>query len=176
MHRSIARLTSNGLAQRAIAPVRARCISFPIIRTPVPYRDFSKTSTLLKKKDKAKAPPPSESPSKSSANAEDLFDLSQLETGITTAVTRLKDDLSKLRAGGRFNTASLEGLKVQLGKESHDSFRLRDLAQVVPKGGRLVTLLVAEEEVRLNTIEPFVVPRIWLTLFDGSMSNQSTPQ
>jgi hypothetical protein len=62
----------------------------------------------------------------------------------------LKDDLSKLRAGGRFNTATLEGLKVQLSKDIADSFKLGDLAQVVPKGGRMVTILAAEEEVSLT--------------------------
>ncbi|KAJ5915348.1 hypothetical protein N7466_011281 [Penicillium verhagenii] len=77
---------------------------------------------------------------------EDPSDLSQLQVGISTAVARLKDDLSKLRAGGRFNTASLEGLKVQLSKDSHEFVKLRDLAQVVPKGGRMVTILIAEEE------------------------------
>jgi ribosome recycling factor len=59
----------------------------------------------------------------------------------------LKDDLSKLRAGGRFNTATLEGLKVQLSTDIQDSVKLGDLAQVVPKGGRMVTILVAEEDV-----------------------------
>lgn len=73
--------------------------------------------------------------------------MSQLHSGIAAAASRLKDELSKLRAGGRFNTALIEGLKVQLGKETPDMIRLRDLAQVVPKGGRLVAVLVAEEEV-----------------------------
>lgn len=114
---------------------------------PLNRRNFANSPARYKKKEKAKktsAPEPEESVSNST---EDPFDLSQLHDGISAAVTRLKDDLSKLRAGGRFNTAVLESLKVQLSKDSKDSVKLGDLAQVVPKGGRMVTLLAAEEDV-----------------------------
>lgn len=111
-------------------------------------RGFANSPILYKKKDKGKkAPTTSDSQPSPVATSEDPFDLSQLQTGISAAASRLKDDLSKLRAGGRFNTATLEGLKVQLSKESHESVKLGDLAQVVPKGGRMVTVLAAEEEV-----------------------------
>jgi hypothetical protein len=130
----------------------------PHLTTPQSHlhqRTFANSPTLYKKKDKgSKKAPTSSSDSQSSPAATgsegqgpDPFDLSHLQTGISTAVSRLKDDLSKLRAGGRFNTATLEGLKVQLSKDSADSFKLGDLAQVVPKGGRMVTILAAEEEV-----------------------------
>jgi ribosome recycling factor len=102
---------------------------------------------LYKKKDKTKNAPAPDPVSSSAAASEDPFDLSKLQTGIATAISRLKDDLSKLRAGGRFNTASLESLKVQLSKDGQDSVKLGDLAQVVPKGGRMVTVLATEEEV-----------------------------
>ncbi|KAJ5752362.1 hypothetical protein N7520_009279 [Penicillium odoratum] len=108
-------------------------------------RSFTCSPTLSKKKDKAKKTSDTATASNPVAS-EDPSDLSQLQTGISNAVARLKDDLSKLRAGGRFNTASLEGLKVQLSKDGHESVKLRDLAQVVPKGGRMVTILVSEEE------------------------------
>jgi ribosome recycling factor len=114
---------------------------------PLNKRNFANSPALYKKKDKAKkgsAPEPEESVS---TPTEDPFDFSQLHDGISAAVTRLKDDLSKLRAGGRFNTAVLEGLKVQLSKDSKHPVKLGDLAQVVPKGGRMVTLLAAEEDV-----------------------------
>lgn len=111
-------------------------------------RTFVSSPALYKKKDKAKQTTPQ--PDRDvNAKSEDPFDLSQLESGISTAVSRLKDDLSKLRAGGRFNTTSLETLKVSLSKDSHDNVRLGDLAQIVPKGGRMVTILVAEEEVSM---------------------------
>ncbi|KAJ5449701.1 uncharacterized protein N7458_006150 [Penicillium daleae] len=110
-------------------------------------RNFANSPALYKKKEKAtKKVSHSDVESSAADAAEDPFDLSPLHSGISTAISRLKDDLSKLRAGGRFNTATLEGLKVQLGKDSQDSVKLGDLAQVVPKGGRMVTILVAEEE------------------------------
>lgn len=114
---------------------------------PLNKRNFANSPALYKKKDKAKkgsAPEPEESVITST---DDPFDLSQLQNGISAAVVRLKEDLSKLRAGGRFNTAVLESLKVHLSKDSKDSVKLGDLAQVVPKGGRMVTLLAAEEDV-----------------------------
>ena len=114
--------------------------------TPLNSRSFAISPTLYKKKDKAKKSADPE-PVETVNAAEDPFDLSQLHNGISTAVARLKDDLSKLRAGGRFNTAVLEGLRVHLSKDSKDTIKLGDLAQVVPKGGRMVTLLAAEEDV-----------------------------
>ncbi|KAJ5333273.1 uncharacterized protein N7506_007056 [Penicillium brevicompactum] len=113
--------------------------------TPLNSRSFAISPTLYKKKDKAKKSADPE-PVETVNAAEDPFDLSQLHNGISTAVARLKDDLSKLRAGGRFNTAVLESLRVHLSKDSKDTIKLGDLAQVVPKGGRMVTLLAAEED------------------------------
>ncbi|KAJ5441333.1 Heat shock protein 70 family [Penicillium cf. griseofulvum] len=109
-------------------------------------REFANSPALYKKKDKAKKSSASEPEESSSAPSEDPFDLTQLHNGISTAVARLKDDLSKLRAGGRFNTAAIESLRVHLSKDSKESVKLGDLAQVVPKGGRMVTLLAAEED------------------------------
>jgi len=108
-------------------------------------RTFINSPAWYKKKDKTKTP--STPDPVTSPASEDPFDLSQLQTGISSAISRLKDDLSKLRAGGRFNTASLENLKVQLSKDVNDPVKLGNLAQVVPKGGRMVTILAAEEEV-----------------------------
>lgn len=110
-------------------------------------RGFASSPALYKKKDKTKKSPDPEPENSACTTSEDPFDLSQLHNGISAAVARLKDDLSTLRAGGRFNTTTLEGLKVHLSKDVKDSIRLGDLAQVVPKGGRMVTLLAAEEEV-----------------------------
>jgi ribosome recycling factor len=79
--------------------------------------------------------------------AVDPFDFSTLEAGIAAAIHRLKSELSKLGTGGRFNPAVLENLRVQLLKDSKATERLGDLAQVLPKGGRSVMLLVDEKEV-----------------------------
>ena len=151
MHRSAIRLPLRLLSQRPLPLRRSSPAWLPPANAPVlsQGRSFANSPALYKKKDKAKKAPAAE-PVESKTNAapsEDPFDLSQLQNGLATAAARLKDDLSKLRAGGRFNTLSLEALKVQLGKEAQSSVKLGDLAQVVPKGGRMVTLLAAEEEV-----------------------------
>jgi hypothetical protein len=106
---------------------------------------------LYKKKDKAKnnssTNPDARSPTVGVVSA-DPYDLSQLQDGIAATVSRLKDELSKLRVGGRLNTEALESLRVQPSKASKETVKLGELAQVVPKGGRMVTILASEEDVR----------------------------
>ncbi|KAI9934392.1 hypothetical protein ASPWEDRAFT_116622 [Aspergillus wentii DTO 134E9] len=112
-------------------------------------RCFSHTPYFYKKKDKLNKNTGTELDTKSPKGgvvSDDPLDLSQLQVGITTAVSRLKDDLSKLRVGGRFNTGAIETLRVQLNKGSKEVVKLGELAQVIPKGGRMVAILVAEEE------------------------------
>jgi ribosome recycling factor len=77
---------------------------------------------------------------------EDPFDFSNLESEISNSIERLKNSLSKLRAGGRFNPETLENLRVQPDKQSNQTFKLSDLAQVIPKG-RTVQILVGEKDV-----------------------------
>ena len=123
--------------------------------TPYNKRAFSNTQILYKKKDKARKGASSEQsdddqPSKSSGGGgvpDDPSDLSQLQNDVAASITRFKDDLSKLRAGGRLNTEAIEEFRVHLSKGSKDTVKLGELAQVVPKGGRMVTVLAAEEDV-----------------------------
>jgi ribosome recycling factor len=60
---------------------------------------------------------------------------------------KLENDLSKLRTGGRFNPEVVENLRVSLKKDSKKTERLGDLAQVLPKGGRMLMILVGEKDV-----------------------------
>lgn len=100
----------------------------------------------------------------SHSNSTDPLSITTLETKISETTEWLKEKLGELRAGGRFNPKLLEDLRVtiarELGKEKaesgkrgakHDARatteRLGDLAQVVPKGGRALTVMVAEEDV-----------------------------
>lgn len=157
MLRVVARLP-RALPQRPISSTpQLACLSSQ--RLPVWHlanRTFVSSPALYKKKDKAKKTSgTADSDTSLNTAAGDPFDLSQLGSGISTAIARLKDDLSKLRAGGRFNTAFLETLKVSLSKDINDTVQLGDLAQVVPKGGRMVTILVAEEEVG-RSITPYL--------------------
>jgi len=110
-------------------------------------RPFTTTPTLLKKGGKAaRDESKSQAASSNAAPADDPADFSALEADIAAAVARLKDDLSKLRAGGRFNPELLENLRVQPDKSSTSKVRLSDVAQVVPKG-RTVQVLVGEKDV-----------------------------
>jgi ribosome recycling factor len=111
-------------------------------------RTFSKTSQLLKKKGRAERErEEEEAAEKSSSEVEDPFDFSTLDAGIKKLLEKLKNDLSKLRTGGRFNPEVLENLRVQLSKDSKNTERLGDLAQVLPKGGRSLMILVGEKDV-----------------------------
>lgn len=176
MLRVVARLP-RALSQRPISSApQLACLHsnsrWPVLR--LVNRTFVSSPALYKKKDKAKKTPETSDPDFGlNAASGDPFDLSQLNNGISIAISRLKDDLSKLRAGGRFNTASLESLKVSLSKDVNDTVRLGDLAQVVPKGGRMVTILAAEEEVG-RYLSP--VPARSLTNSRLSSTSSQSPQ
>lgn len=134
--------------RRLLTSLNPRYKPQPWALTPKHPRYLSTTPVLQKKEKKSK--PAAELESKSSKNAatsEDPSDLTAVQDGIARAVSRLKDDLSKLRSGGRFNTEAIETLRVQVSKESKETARLGELAQVVPRGGRMITVLVSEQDV-----------------------------
>ena len=126
-------------------------------RIPTQRHAFSSSASLAKKKDKNKRNDDPDSSSSSSSSSQkdgasaapDPFDFSQLHSGISDAIARLKEDLQKLRSGGRFNPEAIEQLRVNLVKGSNKTVRLGEVAQVVPKGGRSVTIIVGEEDVSL---------------------------
>lgn len=130
----------------ATLPPTRQCLSN---KTLIPSRSFATTPTLLKKGGKAareeKQAAAQKDPSGGSAS-EDPSDFTALENEISQALERLKEDLSKLRAGGRFNPEVLEALRVQPDKASNTKVKLGDLAQVVPKG-RTVQVIVGEKDV-----------------------------
>ncbi|PBP22416.1 hypothetical protein BUE80_DR006673 [Diplocarpon rosae] len=108
-------------------------------------RQFSQTPFFLRKNGQP------ERGNKASAllyekEVEDPYDFSTLNLGIERVLEKLKVDLSKLRTGGRFNPEVLENLRVHLVKDSKASEKLGDLAQVLPKGGRSLMILVGEKD------------------------------
>jgi ribosome recycling factor len=117
----------------------SRCLNAP--------RNFSQTSIAYKKGGKATREEKNSSAAEKSSAVEDPNDFSTLEAGIQKILTRLQHELSKLRTGGRFNPELLEGVRVQLKKDNKQSIRLGDLAQVVPKGGKSIVVLVGEADV-----------------------------
>lgn len=120
-------------------------------KTSHSVRIFSTTSALSKKKGKDKSSnAASESVSAGGATGgENPFDFTQLTNGIQDAVFRLKEDLSKLRVGGRLNPEHIENVRVSLksGTGKKETVKLSELAQIIPKGGRMITILITEEEV-----------------------------
>ncbi|MCJ1405324.1 hypothetical protein MMC11_008551 [Xylographa trunciseda] len=111
-------------------------------------RCFSTTPVRLKGKQRhaSKSTDEKVAPRSDAAADDDPYDLSALEAGIDRALERLNDDLSKLKPGGRFNPDVLEALRVNLVKGSKETVKLADLAQVIPKGGRTVMVLVGEAD------------------------------
>ena len=87
--------------------------------------------------------------------AEDPFDFRAFEETIKVAIENLKNDVSKIRAGGRFNPELLENLKVVVDKNKKETVPLGYLAQVIPKGGRIITVLVGDEEVSCSSVYIF---------------------
>lgn len=105
---------------------------------------------LWKKQGKEKEKKSKSATSDSDAvGSEDPFDFSTLSAGIDKSLEKLTTDLGKLRTGGRFNPEILEAVRVQLLKDEKGTERLGDLAQVLPKGGRSVMVLVGEKDVSL---------------------------
>ncbi|KAE9368490.1 ribosome recycling factor [Stipitochalara longipes BDJ] len=130
--------------------LRTTTLSAKYLPNPAPKtlngcKKFSTNPILLKKKTRADREREEES-TEELMEVEDPYDLSTLQDGISKALDKLKNDLSKLRTGGRFNPEVLENLRVHLVKDSKASERLGDLAQVLPKGGRSLMILVGEKE------------------------------
>lgn len=124
----------------------AKYLQKPAQQPPNWRRNFSSNPILFKKKTRVEREREEEAEEEEEV-VEDPFDFSSLEEGISKALDKLKNDLSRLRTGGRFNPEALENLRVHLNKDSKASERLGDLAQVLPKGGRSLMILVGEKEV-----------------------------
>ncbi|ERF71027.1 hypothetical protein EPUS_03307 [Endocarpon pusillum Z07020] len=151
-----------GRFSRAITPLSSPLItSAPISHPHVPPSScslFSTTSHHLKKgASKARK-------SISASNTEhipdnkaqtnrdreiDPYDFSDLEAKIKHQADWLRDSLQKLRTGGRLSAETIEGLQVEIKHGLQDKkvekLRLGDLATVVPRGGRLMGVMVNEE-------------------------------
>ncbi|DAA77567.1 TPA_exp: Uncharacterized protein A8136_6113 [Trichophyton benhamiae CBS 112371] len=147
-------------------------------------RNFSQSSALLKKKGSKESPKENDKAAAAGgAGAEDPFDFSSLNDSIKDAVTRLKEDLAKLRGGGRVTPEAIENLRVSLHKpggadvgkgkkgassSSKETVKLGEVASVIPKGGRSVSILVGEE----HDVKPVMSA---ITSSDLSLNPQPDP-
>ncbi|TAQ87494.1 hypothetical protein B7494_g4196 [Chlorociboria aeruginascens] len=105
---------------------------------------FSSTPRLLKGKTKVERDQDTRLKA-ASTPVDDPFDFSPLNAGIDTALSKLQKTLKSLNTGGRFNIEVLENVRVHLEKNSKKSFKLGDLAQIIPTG-RKVMLIVGEKD------------------------------
>jgi hypothetical protein len=144
---AINQTTSHSQAASSITP------RIPNTPTHLQRHAFTTSASLSKKKDKNKRnddadSSPAAATTGGAGGAADPFDFTQLQTGISDALTRLREDLQKLRSGGggRLNPEVIEQLRVNLVKGSNETVRLSEVAQVVPKGGRAVAIIVGEED------------------------------
>jgi ribosome recycling factor len=124
-------------------------ISKLLPRQPLPkprlQRPFSHSSILFKKggKQESKRTVEKATARVDSTGTTDPYDFSTLGASIETALARLKDELGKLRPGGRFNPDIVEALRVVVGKGEggKHNLKLGDVAQVIPKGRTLLVLV-----------------------------------
>jgi hypothetical protein len=164
---------SHSTAPEATAVTRSSRVSYslsiakPIFPSQSSAASFSTTSSYLKKgASKARRTTPTSSTdhipdNKAQRNRDrdiDPFDFSELEANIKHQIDRLRVDLQKLRSGGRLSPETIEGFQVEIkhglageggqGKKV-ERLRLGDLATVVPRGGRLIAVMLNEEAVRI---------------------------
>ncbi|KAL9623183.1 MAG: hypothetical protein Q9160_002498 [Pyrenula sp. 1 TL-2023] len=135
-----------------------------------PHRQFTTTNHLSKKGGKGgkslpSQPPPS-SPSSpagrgGSSDEADPYNFDALNSSISSAIERLRNELAKLQRGVRIQPDVIEKIPVQLkyapagsggrgGTEKQtETVKVEDLATVVPKGGRMMVVMVGDESVCL---------------------------
>jgi ribosome recycling factor len=148
----------------------------PALQSFLPsQRTFTTTPRSNKKASKASklpSPPSTKAGAAAAADApdvEDPHDFSALEESITLAQSRLKDDLSKLRSGGRFNPELIESLRVSLDKTNPTTTtRLSDICQVLARGRTLQ--LLAGDPTYLKPITSAILTS------DLSLTPQTDPQ
>jgi ribosome recycling factor len=158
------------------APLSRTSHNLPLRSSPaIPHSHPFSTSPLLRKYKGPKAvPPPSSSlPSDpySAENVEPGF--TQLDDDIRSALDRYSKSMATLRSGGRINPLAIESLRAVVDKASKETVRVGDLAQVIPKGGRMLQILVGEEEVSLFVPFPCSLSLSLSCL--GKFSNSGNP-
>ncbi|KAI0549681.1 ribosome recycling factor [Xylaria curta] len=93
------------------------------------------TSTSTDADDGPKHPQPS---------PDEPLDFADVESRLQKHAEHFNSLLKKVRTGGRFDPDVVGALEVTVDKKTGEVYPLRELAQVVPRGGRAVSLLVHE--------------------------------
>lgn len=138
------------MSVRYVQMRNTRAVPATILNRPLPelqsialQQRYFTSSGQLRKQKKGKA---SEQPKNAPADEEDALSNDDMNKSIKESIDKLKERLSKLRPGGRFNPEVLEDLRVTIDKNEGVTERLRDLAQVVPRG-RTINIISGEKDV-----------------------------
>ncbi|KAI0837505.1 ribosome recycling factor [Hypoxylon sp. FL0890] len=87
----------------------------------------------------------SEGPRHPPANKQEPLDFADVESRVQRQGEHFREALKKLRTGGRFNPDIVGALRVQPDRKSSTTYPLKEVAQIVPRGGRTISILVHEE-------------------------------
>ncbi|KAI8951880.1 ribosome recycling factor [Xylaria longipes] len=158
---SIANPTCQRCQRPLLAPAAARSLLHPFTGTRAFHA--SPTSHRNKKQDRKPAhQKPTEKPVKSTSTStststdsndgpkhpqpspDEPLNFADVESRLQQHAEHFRALLKKMQTGGRFDPDMVGALRVTVDKKAEEVYPLRELAQVVPRGGRAVSLLVHE--------------------------------
>lgn len=130
--------------------------------------DVKSEKVETREKTNPKAAEASDAPSSQhpTPDPEDPLNFADVESRLKKASESPVENLKKVKAGGRFNPDLIGALRVQSVGKDGPSYPLRELAQVVPKGGRTISILVHEAD----SIKPI------MSAIQGSKEFNQQPQ
>ncbi|KAI2472539.1 ribosome recycling factor [Annulohypoxylon bovei var. microspora] len=112
----------------------------------------AKPREVSKGKQNRPAPPPPPPPSDGgggsrhpAANGESPLDFADVESRVQWQSEHFTAVMKKLRSGGRFNPDVVGALRVQPDRKESATYPLKELAAIVPQGGRAISILAHEE-------------------------------
>lgn len=79
-------------------------------------------------------------------SADEPLNFADVRSRLAQQDERAESHLKTLKAGGRFNADTIGAVRVQPDRAEGTVYPLRELAQIVPKGGRTISILVHEAE------------------------------
>ncbi|KAI1081899.1 ribosome recycling factor [Whalleya microplaca] len=125
------------------------------LRLPNGVRMFHATIPAQKKKDKSNKKEKADAADTAVAeddgrkhpapNPEEPFDIAEVDSRLRAHAEYFQQSLKKLESGGRFNPDVIGGLRVQPDRKAAETYPLREVAQVIPRGGRTISVLAHEE-------------------------------
>ncbi|KAI0882166.1 uncharacterized protein GGS22DRAFT_191337 [Annulohypoxylon maeteangense] len=118
------------------------------------YKSFVRNNSKDNSKSNSKGNSPSAEPSGAAdtssrhppANPEEPLDFADVESRVKSQKEHFEGVLKKLRSGGRFNPDIVGTLRIQPDRKDDTTYPLKEVAQVIPRGGRTISILAHEEE------------------------------